>query len=69
MNKLAKTAYYPELFKKAFGTDSITSTELMFALSQFMTMLVSDNSRYDQYVRGNSSALTSTEIEGMNIFI
>lgn len=69
IRKLREHAQYPALFKKAFGTDSITSAELMFALSQFMTMLVSDNSRYDQYVAGNSSALTSAEIEGMNIFM
>ncbi len=69
IRKLREHAEYPALFKKAFGTDSITSVELMFALSQFMNMLVSDNSRYDQYVKGNSSALTSTEIEGMNIFM
>lgn len=69
IRKLREHAEYPALFKKAFGTDSITSAELMFALSQFMTMLVSDNSRYDQYTRGNTSALTSTEIEGMNIFM
>lgn len=69
IRKLREHAQYPALFKKAFGTDSITSTELMFALSQFMTMLVSDNSRYDQYVKGNSSALTSAEIDGMNIFM
>lgn len=69
IRKLRAHAQYPALFKKAFGTDSITSAELMFALSQFMTMLVSDNSRYDQYVKGNTSALTSAEVEGMNIFM
>ncbi len=67
--KLRNHSTYPGLFKKAFGTDSITSARLMQALSQFMVMLVSNNSRYDQYIAGNTSIMSSTEIEGMNIFM
>lgn len=69
ISKLKMHPTYPGLFKKAFGSDSITSTNLMYALSQFMNMLVSNNSRYDKYMAGDVTALNTTEIEGMNLFM
>jgi cytochrome c peroxidase len=69
LSKIRMHPTYPGLFKKAFGKDSITSTELMYALSQFMNMLVSNNSRYDKYIAGDVSALNSNELDGMNIFM
>ena len=69
LSKLKMHPTYPGLFKKAFGTDSITSTNLMYALSQFMNMLVSNNSRYDKYIAGDATALSVTEIEGLNLFM
>ena len=69
ISKLRMHPTYPGLFKKAFGTDSITSTHMMYALSQFMNMLVSNNSRYDQYIKGDVSVMNTTELDGMNLFM
>lgn len=69
VSKLNNHPTYPGLFKNAFGSSEITSTNLMYALSQFMTMLVSNNSRYDKFIAGDASALNSNEIEGMNLFM
>ena len=66
--KMQNSASYPTLFEKAFGSKEINSTRMMQALSQFMTMLISANSRYDQYVAGNSSVLNADEVEGLAIF-
>ena len=66
--KLQATTTYPPLFKAAFGTEEINSMRMMQALSQFMCMLVSANSRYDQFVQGNNDALNATEKEGLTIF-
>jgi cytochrome c peroxidase len=68
LQKLRQDPAYPMMFKKAFGSDSITSTGMLQALSQFMCMLVSSNSRYDQYIAGNFSALNEAEINGLTIF-
>lgn len=38
------------------------------AIATFERSLISGNSRYDQYMRGDSDALTADEIEGMNLF-
>lgn len=64
----SKNPNYPELFKKAFGSPDITTERFSKALSQFMLLMVSNNSRYDIYLRGATNALTSTEKEGLTIF-
>lgn len=65
--KLKNHAEYPALFKKAFGTEEINTARFLQALSQFMAMLISSNSKYDQYKRGELS-LSSEEMEGLQIF-
>lgn len=41
-------AYYPPLFKDAFGDDGITAHRISLALAQFVRSIVSINSKYDQ---------------------
>jgi cytochrome c peroxidase len=65
--KLSRSKTYPQLFKKAFATDSITSKEMLLALTQFMTALISADSKYDQYVAGKVQ-LTSNEKSGLDLF-
>lgn len=67
LDKLRSDSKYPGMFRAAFGTDEITTTRFLQALSQFMYMLVSSNSRYDKYVRGETS-LTTDEQEGLTLF-
>jgi cytochrome c peroxidase len=64
----AKQVDYPKMFKAAFGSDSITADRMMQALSQFMMTMVSATSRYDYFVRGDASALTAQEKDGLTIF-
>ncbi|MGN7889404.1 cytochrome-c peroxidase [Dyadobacter sp. 22481] len=64
----AKQVDYPKMFKAAFGSDSITADRMIQALSQFMMTMVSATSRYDYFVRGDASALTAQEKDGLSIF-
>jgi len=67
--KLRADAQYREMFKKAYGSDTITSVGLLKSLSQFMVAVVSANSRYDKYVRNEPGAsLTTEELQGMQLF-
>ncbi len=68
--KLNRHAQYPELFKKAFQTnDTITSATMLKALSQFMLVLVSANSKYDKHVRNEEGGtLNTTEKAGLDLF-
>lgn len=64
----AKQVDYPKMFKAAFGSDSITADRMMQALSQFMMTMVSATSRYDYFVRGDASAITAQEKDGLALF-
>lgn len=63
-----KPVNYPEMFRKAFGDDQITTERMMKALSQFMLTMVSAESRYDFFKQGDGSALNAQEQEGMVLF-
>jgi cytochrome c peroxidase len=64
----AKQVDYPKMFKAAFETDEITADRMMKALSQFMMTMVSANSRYDYHLKGDASALTAQEKQGLTLF-
>ncbi|MFK8036803.1 MAG: cytochrome-c peroxidase [Crocinitomicaceae bacterium] len=49
---LQATTDYPLLFKAAFGTEIIDSLLVAKALAQFERTLISGNSPYDKYLRG-----------------
>lgn len=66
--KLRNTPPYPALFKKAFGSNDITTADMMKALSQFMVMLVSDQSKYDSVMRKRGVSFTTEEQQGYEIF-
>ena len=59
---------YPALFRAAFGSSTITETNLLRALAQFGRTLVSGNSRFDQFRRGNRAALSAYEQQGLLLF-
>lgn len=61
---------YRELFAKAFGTeDAINEINLGKAIAAYERTLIANNSRFDQYMRGDKTALSISELEGMRIFI
>ncbi len=66
IEKLQHSAY-PALFKKAFGTDSITTKLLMKAIAQFERTMVSANSKYDQFVQ-KKVMLNESEWRGLQLF-
>lgn len=65
--KLNSNSNYKKDFKVVFGSDSITSKNLLLALEQFMASLISSNSRYDLYLQGKT-ILSELEKEGLRIF-
>ena len=68
LNKLRNTPPYPAMFKKAFGSDEITTAHMMKALSQFMVMLVSDQSKYDSVVRKQGVSFSADEQQGYELY-
>ncbi|MEM8524481.1 MAG: cytochrome c peroxidase [Bacteroidota bacterium] len=59
---------YTNLFRAAFGEiDSINTPMMLHAFSQYMNLLISDNSKYDQYLKGETE-LTTKELAGLKLF-
>jgi len=67
LKRLQEHKEYPGLFKRAFGSDSITSVKLAKALAQFERTLLSTNSPWDKAER-RQRLRTQSEINGMFIF-
>ncbi len=58
---------YPELFEKAFGSSTITFTNIEKAIAQFVRTLISANSKFDKY-RVGEVQLTQSELNGYVLF-
>jgi cytochrome c peroxidase len=66
--RLQQDADYPSMFRKAFGSSTITANNVLKALSQFMLMCVSANSKYDKVMRHEGETFTTDEQAGYEIF-
>ena len=70
VNRINNIPAYRSLFMKAFnGSSNITMDQISKSLATFQRSLLSNNSRFDKYMRGDKSALSEREIEGMALFI
>ncbi|MFN3561532.1 MAG: cytochrome c peroxidase [Chloroherpetonaceae bacterium] len=77
--KLQQSEDYVRLFKEAFGNKSanvvvengnvLTADNLKIAIGAYLRTLVSLNSRFDQYMRGDKSKMTDQEKHGFNLFM
>ena len=71
---LNEVSSYRKLFQDAFpGTDlsktsAISVANVVSALAAFQTSLISLNSPYDRYAHGDKAAMTSNQVDGLNIF-
>ncbi|MCS6818755.1 MAG: cytochrome c peroxidase [Chitinophagales bacterium] len=69
VRKLNRSEIYRKWFKAAFGTDLITDRLMLLALAQFMGAMVSANSKYDKYVRGEPGGnFSEQEKRGLELF-
>ncbi len=69
VQKLNASAKYRRLFGAAFGDSLATGQKTLLALSQFVMLLNSYNSRYDKYIRHEPGGeLTEQELNGLAIF-
>ncbi|MDD5570407.1 MAG: cytochrome c peroxidase [Bacteroidales bacterium] len=58
---------YPSLFKKAFGSEIITIKNAGKAIAQFLRTMISANSKFDRFLRGEEN-LTPSEMNGYVVF-
>jgi len=67
LNKINSIPEYKTLFKKHFGVDNAGYKELSFALAQFVRTIISRDSKYDRFLKGEAE-LSYYEMKGRNIF-
>ena len=67
LKKLQADANYRNLFKAAYGDENVTSERMTKAISQFVLLLVSNNSKYDKMKRGEAGFNVSENL-GYDIF-
>lgn len=66
-NLIQQIPGYPELFEKAFGSRTVTMRNISRAIAQFVRTLVSSNSKFDRYLRGDEQ-LSDQELSGYVLF-
>ena len=59
---------YPALFEEAFGTGAVTPVRIALAIATYERTLCSNQSPFDQFIAGNSGALTQEEQQGLQVF-
>lgn len=67
VSKLQDSKAYNNQFVRAFGDDLINEERIGLALEQFMMTIVSMNSKYDQFLLGQTN-LSESEMRGFDLF-
>ena len=69
VSRLAANGEYRRLFAQAFGNENaVNAQNLGRALAAFERSLVTTNAPFDRYMRGDTTAMTAQQIQGMNRF-
>ncbi len=63
--RLQNIPEYVSMFHKVFGESGISEENLGKAIASFERSLTANDSKFDQYINGDASALSSLEIRGM----
>lgn len=66
---LEKDPLYKTLFYKTFKSTQVSSLQIQQAIAAYIRTKNTFDSRFDQYMRGNTSALSADEQKGFNIFM
>jgi len=67
VERLKDDKKYENMAQKAYGR-ALDAFAITRAIAAYERTLISGNSRYDQYMNGNESALSNFEVEGMQLF-
>ncbi len=59
---------YPQMFERAFGSPVVSMKNISKAIAQFVRILISSDSRFDKYLRGEIQ-LTDSELNGYVLFM
>ncbi len=66
---LNSNAGYQAAFAKAFPGEAIDADTIKKAIASFERTIVSNNSPFDQWVKGDAKAMTTQQVNGLKIFL
>lgn len=67
LSKLRGSTDYPSLFKQIYP-DGLETRNVKDAIAEFERSLITPNSRFDRFLRGEKNAITQEELEGYHKF-
>jgi cytochrome c peroxidase len=69
MQRINQIPGYVEMFKRAFPKDKnpVSIDNAVMAIASYERTLITPNSRFDQYIKGNKKAMNAQEIRGMKL--
>lgn len=68
LDVLRSIAQYRRSFADIYGSDDISIERVTDAIAAFEETLVTPNSRFDQWLRGDDQAMTQAELDGYQTF-
>ena len=68
MQRVKQIPGYKTYFDQAFGKNSMSVSNAAKAVAAFERTLITPNSPYDKYVKGDRNAMSQQQIRGMNTF-
>ncbi|WP_153130100.1 cytochrome-c peroxidase [Dechloromonas hortensis] len=68
INVLQSIPAYVGEFKKAFGSETVDIEKVTKAIAAFEETLVTPNSRFDKWLKGDKKALSKNELAGYQLF-
>ncbi|MEA1787341.1 cytochrome c peroxidase [Arenibacter sp. GZD96] len=66
---ILKDSTYTEIFENVFGQRPVRNTDLIKAISAYVSSLNGFNSKFDKNMRGQEATFTEDETLGMNLFM
>ncbi|MBZ0072368.1 MAG: cytochrome-c peroxidase [Thiohalobacteraceae bacterium] len=68
VSRVRRIPGYAPYFEAAFGSDTVTVSNVAKAIAAYERTLITPNSPYDRYVKGDKKAMTEQQVRGMNTF-
>lgn len=65
---IASIPQYVDEFNKIYGKKELTINEITDAIAEFEETLVTPNSRFDKWLKGDKQAITAQELNGYQLF-
>jgi len=60
---------YADMFEAAFGKEAMNADNAVKAIAAYERTLITPNSPFDRYVKGDKKAMTEQQVKGMNTFV